>query len=290
MRAHLEKLVHAGKPVTSFSTSERTAPTFPFYWHYHPEYELTLIVRGSGQRLVGDGIADYKPGDLVLLGPNLPHSWRSAPFQTAPGRQNRAVVVHFRDRFLGEPFFALPEMRKVARLLKRSGHGLAFSNARDSKAEGRRLRLLPRIAPAQRLVTLLWILMDLADIVGAERLSSGRFVPICRVEEQCRIDKICGYVEANFDKEIDFRGLAHGIGMHQSSMCRYFKRATGRTLTKYLNELRIAAASELLLSTDLNVLEVALRVGFDNYAYFCRLFKRMKGCTPRFLRNEFCRT
>jgi len=266
------------------------APAFPFYWHYHPEYELTLIVSGSGQRLVGDGIADYKPGDLVLLGPNLPHSWRSTPFQFPAGQQNRAVVVHFRSDFLGEPFLALPEMRKVARLLKRAGHGLAFNGTSGSQGVSRRLRTLPRIAPGQRLLTLLGILTDLADIVGAERLSCGRVVPICRVEEQRRIDEICTYLDANFEREIDFRRLADEIGMHQSSMCRFFKRATGRTLTKYVNEMRIGAASELLISTDCNVLEIAFRVGFENYAYFSRLFKRAKGCTPRFLRTEYCRS
>jgi AraC-like DNA-binding protein len=138
-------------------------------------------------------------------------------------------------------------------------------------------------------MTLLGVLFNLADISGAQRLSSGRVVPIGPVDEQRRIGKICSSLEAHFDEPINFRRLADEIGMHQSSMCRFFKRATGRTLTTYVNELRIGAASELLLNTDSNALEIALRVGFDNYAYFCRRFKKMKGCTPGSLRKEFSR-
>ena len=67
MKAHFEKVPFAD---SGFHAFERVDSEFPFYWHYHPEFELTLIVDSYGQRLVGDSIADYRPGDLVLLGPN----------------------------------------------------------------------------------------------------------------------------------------------------------------------------------------------------------------------------
>ena len=76
IRPYFEKVRSASSSVVAFV---RNDSHFPFYWHYHPEFELTLIINSRGQRLVGDGIADYGPGDLVLLGPNVPHSWRSGP-------------------------------------------------------------------------------------------------------------------------------------------------------------------------------------------------------------------
>ena len=123
MKPYFEK-ISAGP--SSFTAFQRSDPEFPFYWHYHPEFELTLIVDSHGQRLVGDGIADYGPGDLVLLGPNVPHSWRSGPVKSVTGEVHRAVVVQFREDFLGPRFFELQEMEGVARLLRNASNGLAF--------------------------------------------------------------------------------------------------------------------------------------------------------------------
>lgn len=283
MRAHFEKL--PGK--SPFSAFERVARGFPFFWHYHPEYELTLIVSSQGQRLVGDGIADYGSGDLVLLGPNLPHSWRSRPFPGTSKKSHRAVVVHFRQDFLGERFFALQEMSQVLRLLHRASYGLAFGHTNMGRDAARRLANLPSLPSARRILGLLEILLDLAQEPGAQRLSTIRLRPICRVEDQERIEKICNYLEAHFDQSTNFSQLARQIYTDQSSLCRFFKRATGRTMTTYINELRLGAASDLLMNTDMSVLDIAFRVGFENYSYFCRRFKQMKGCSPRMLRKQF---
>ena len=98
MQPQLEKI---RKPHNaSFRAFVRQERQFPFAWHYHPEFELTLITSGRGRRFVGDHIADFREGDLVLLGPLLPHTWRSGP--SSPGsKQRRAIVIQFLDTFLG---------------------------------------------------------------------------------------------------------------------------------------------------------------------------------------------
>jgi AraC-like DNA-binding protein len=284
MRAHFEKLT-AG--TARFSAFTRVAPQFPFFWHYHSEYELTLIISSRGQRLVGDGIGDYESGDLVLLGPNLPHSWRSQPFSSGRRKLHRAVVVHFRDDFLGERFFALPEMAQAARMLKDAEYGLGFGHTETGRNVARKLSELPSLPPERRLLALPEILLDLAGESQAQRLSGIRLRPISRGEDQRRIDIICAHLERHSEEKINFPQLAKNICMDQTSLCRFFKRATGRTMTNYVNELRLGLASELLTNTDLSILEIALRVGFENYSHFCRQFRRIKGCTPRALRKQF---
>src|SRR5882724_9751483 len=135
MRARFEKLAHGR---ASFLTFERRDWECPFHWHFHPEFELTLILDSSGQRLVGNSIADYGPGDLVLLGPNLPHSWRSGPVKCRTRKIHRAIVTQFRGDFLGERFLSLEEVRPVARLLKRSAAGLEFGHTRTGQAAARK--------------------------------------------------------------------------------------------------------------------------------------------------------
>jgi AraC-like DNA-binding protein len=272
---------------SSFRAFERSDPEFPFYWHYHPEYELTLILESQGQRLVGDGIADYGPGDLVLIGPNVPHSWRSGPVRSSADEAHRAVVVQFRHDFLGEHFFELKEMERVAHLLRRSSCGLAFGHTEMGRKVSKYLATLPHLSPAKRLVILLSVLSDLAMEGEARVLSTLKVKPICRVADQQRIDAICLYLNENFAEEIDFAKLSARFHMDQASLCRFFKRAAGRTMTAYVNELRVGAAAQLLIDTDESILEIGFRVGFGNYSNFNRQFKRIKGYGPRTLRRQF---
>jgi AraC-like DNA-binding protein len=284
MKPYFEK-ISAGP--SSFTAFQRSDPEFPFYWHYHPEFELTLIVDSHGQRLVGDGIADYGPGDLVLLGPNVPHSWRSGPVKSVTGEVHRAVVVQFREDFLGPRFFELQEMEGVARLLRNASNGLAFGYTPAGAKVANYLEALPSAPPSKRLVLLLTALVDLAGESKAQVLSSLRVRPICRLADQQRIDAICVYLNEHFEEEIDFARLSDRFHMDQASLCRFFKRATGRTMTAYLNELRVGAAAQLLINTDESVLDIAFRVGFGNYSNFNRQFKRIKGFGPRTLRRQF---
>ena len=92
MKPILEKVtVPAGASWTLF---HRRLPSFPFEWHYHPEYELTFTLNSLGQRYIGDHIASYGDGDLALVGPNLPHTWQSArPID--PARPHTAIVMWF---------------------------------------------------------------------------------------------------------------------------------------------------------------------------------------------------
>lgn len=271
---------------SSFAAFVRSDPVFPYDWHYHPEYELTLIIESRGQRLVGDGIADYGPGDLVLLGPNVAHSWRSGPTKSDTG-SHTAVVIQFRHNFLGEHFFELKEMESVARLLERSSNGLAFGHTQTGRKVTNYLAELPSMPPAKRLPLLLSALVDLAGESNAEVLSTLKVKSTYRGADQQRIDSICLYLNEHFGDEIDFSKLAHRFHMDQASLCRFFKRATGRTMTVYLNELRVGAAAQLLIDTDRSVLEIGFQVGFGNYSNFNRQFKRIKGYGPRTLRYQF---
>lgn len=284
MKAHFEKVTPGG---TSFLAFERADPEFPFHWHYHPEFELTLILDSYGQRLVGDSIADYGPGDLVLLGPNLPHSWRSGPIRPGGSAIHRAVVVQFCPNFLGEQFFALAEMESVARLFKHSACGLAFGDTEAGRDTARRLANFLSLTPARRVITLVSVLLDLAAELHPQILSMNRILPMCRVEDQHRIDAICVHLNSHFEEEINFARLSQQIHMDQTALCRFFKRATGRTMTAYVNELRVSAAAQLLTDTDLSVLDIGFQVGFGNYSNFNRQFKRIKGYTPRALRERF---
>lgn len=284
MRAHFEKV---GTGSASLLAFERVAPEFPFHWHYHPEFELTFIVNSHGQRLIGDGIADYGPGDLVLIGSNLPHSWRSGPVRFSRKENHRAIVIQFREDFLGKQFFQLDEMEPIVRLLKRSASGLAFGHTSCAQVVTQKMMDFTGLQPSRRIVQLLDILLDLAGEAKGKVLSTDRVMPMRRVEDQQRIEMICACLNESFEDHVDYAKIARRVQMDQSSLCRFFKQATGRTMTGYVNEIRVGAATQLLTGSDMSILDICFKVGFGNYSNFNRQFKRVKGYGPRTLRQQF---
>ena len=94
-------------------------------WHYHPEYELVLIVKGTGKRMVGDNIDRFEEGDLLLLGPNLPHEWLCDDeyFNQEEGFKGEGVVIQFEEKFLGATFFEMYENRGLKKIMADSVQG-----------------------------------------------------------------------------------------------------------------------------------------------------------------------
>ncbi|MEM1107845.1 MAG: AraC family transcriptional regulator [Planctomycetota bacterium] len=264
---------------SAFAVRRFVQREWPFVWHLHPEHELTLILRGQGRRHVGDSIEDFGPGDLVLLGSNLPHTWQA-------GRRDdcwlESVVIQFRDDAAGAGFFDLPEMEAIRGLLDRAQRGLKFSASGDVAEQ---LRGLPDQPPARRLIGLLDCLDRLAQAPN-DALSSKPAKAKLSSKDRGRIDEVCAFIEDRQTEALSLDEVAEVAHLSRTAFCRFFQRVMGRTFTEYLHELRISHACRLLAETDLPVAEVAFRVGFGNLAYFNRVFKRARGTTPSALRQR----
>lgn len=287
-RANFEKVT---KPDDySFQCYRRIEPSYPFEWHYHPEMELTLIEEDYGQRVVGDHQEEYGPGDLVLLGPNLPHTWASGTTSTSGdgvARMARAVVVQFDAAFAGPNLLQAPEMRSAREMFSASARGLRFEADKNRQAV-KRLSELPDAQGPNRLLGLLEILAMLAGTWHeAELLAGPAFTANRNLAAQQRVDRICQFIQEHLSDSISQAELARQLGMNTSAFSRFFKHATGRTVVEYINEVRISQACRLLLETDDSVLEVCLRSGFGNLSNFNRRFRRLKGLTPSGFRNQF---
>src|SRR5262245_12525190 len=170
MKAQFEKVPQVNKP---FYIKKRVDPKFEFLWHFHPEYELTLILKSQGRRCVGDNIGNYGAGDLVLLGPNLPHSWCSEAGYGGPAFEE-ALVLQFAETFFDPGFLAEPEMTHVKRLLERAAQGILFIGQTGETASRRLLELF-NLKGLPQLAYFLLILDDLGQSVEYQTLSSPGF-------------------------------------------------------------------------------------------------------------------
>lgn len=257
------------------------AGVFPFLWHFHPEVELTLIVRGRAMKFVGDAIERSVDGDLVLLGANLPHTWAS----DKGCNDCSSIVIQFLPNFWGERFNALPEMRQVMHLLDRARYGLVFTGrARDEVAD-----LMHQAADAQP-VDQLWLLIRmlarLSRVTDARPLSRSDATRHGQLNVSRRMRRVLDRLHADIVELPSQRELAADIGMSPQAFSRFFRRQVGKPFVQYVNEWRVGLACRNLLETDDSITDVALGSGFDNLSNFNRQFKRIVGVTPSEYRSR----
>ena len=255
-------------------------------WHFHPEVQLTLVLKSSGYRIVGDNIAPLLPGDLVLVGASLPHVWHQ---DESPRKKNdavHAIVVRFREDFLGDHFLQSPEMGAARRLFQRSARGLCVTGAtRDRTAA-----LLRDLAGEQglgRLLKLLEIVKVLAESKHLQPIASANFSPELRDSDTPRMQRVMRYIHDRLDQVIEREDVARCAALSEGAFSRFFKTRTGKTLPQYINELRIGNACTRLRDAGAKVADIALECGFENLANFNRQFRAITGMSPREYRSAF---
>ena len=264
----------------------RQEKQFPFEWHYHPEFELTLITAGRGRRFVGDHIADFREGDLVLLGPLLPHTWRSGP--SPSGRKRRAIVVQFLENFIGTAINECKELSRIQQLLARARHGLHFRGRHRTVAAGQ-LEKMVRMRPTQKLAEILNVLDGLSLAKGAQSLASEAYAIPRQRSTSPRIAPILETIHQEFQRPLRQNDLARSAGLSRASFNRNFRQATGTTLIDYVNDLRIGHACRMLAESSKPITEICFESGFTNLSNFNRCFLRRRGMPPSRFRSQFRR-
>lgn len=261
----------------------RLDDAIPFQWHHHPEYELTLTLNSRGQRFVGDAIGDFGDGDLVLVGPNLPHTWASRD-RIDPAAPHRALVMWFHPDWAAPLVGLLAELRPVGDLLDRARRGLQFSPEAAEMVRPLIEAIFERPA-ADRLSGLLDVLRQLAT-APATPLSSPRLVQ-APSGSRTRIDRVLDHIHVHYAEGISIPDLAEIAALSPSGLHRLFRRHTHQTITDYVMRLRIGEACALLSGTSRPIAHIAEEVGYDSLANFNRQFKALKAMTPRRYRARF---
>lgn len=271
----------------SLKVSHNRYKNFLRVWHFHPEFELVAIVQSSGMRFVGDNIERFNPGDVVLLGKNVPHMWLNDDSYLEEDSMllAEAIAVHFEKDFLGKCFLEMPEMQPLSNLLDLAKRGIRFLNVEESLVK--EFRTLPNLDPTAQVVRIIDILSQLARHKDYRLLASSTFVNSFHKTENRRLDRIYEYVFENFNKPISSSNVAEIIGMNKSAFSRFFKKTHRKPFTKYLNEIRIGYACKLLLENRESITSIAYLSGFNNVSNFNRQFKIIKGKTPSLYIDDY---
>ena len=279
MKPHFHKVpTHAQEAYSIRHDVTRIASSI---WHYHPELELHYVIRGEGVRIIGDSIANFSAGDLILLGANLPHTWRcnESYFNEDPDSNFEAIVVHFLPDWLGRDFLHLMEAHAIPKFYERARRGLSFTAETRDKVKDLMVTALAT-THVDRLLALLSILNILAESKQVETIALAHAFYQSSEQETVRLNTVCSYTLANYTTEITLDEIATIANLSVTSFCRYFKMMTHKTYFDFLIEVRISHACRALVEDQLPIEVIYQDCGFNNSSNFYRHFKNVKGVSP----------
>lgn len=265
----------------SYSKYVENANNKAHLWHYHPEIEMVFVNGGSGKRQIGSHISYYTEGDLILIGSNLPHCGFT---DTNTGNKNE-TVIQMKPEFLGQDFLRLPENKSILELFEKAKGGIAYGEETKAKVGGR-IEQMEKQEPFERLLNLLSVFKELEKAKDFKILNASGFTMEMQVQDNDRINMIFNYVKDHFLEEISLDDISERASMTVPSFCRYFKKITKKTFTRFVNEYRIVHASKLLAEKPISIALVSYESGFHNFSHFNKLFKEFTGKSALQYRKE----
>lgn len=286
MKVHFEK-VTMREPLL---VKEVKSKVFTAPFHFHPEIELCLIVKGSGKRFVGDSIEDFQRGDLVLLGENLPHFWSDGNKPSTDGEINaHAIVVQFNTLFLGENFLDLSGAKHIETLIKNSSHrGICITGKTKDIVTDKIFTMQQKQTNTfGRVLALLDILDILATSPNYYFLASPGFKSYFNPDDCQKVNKIYDYVYKNINNPLDIAKVAELVNMSVSAFCHFFKKRTQKTFTQFVNETRIGKARRLLIESDRSISEIGFECGYNSISNFNKQFDSLTGIAPKNFRKSY---
>ncbi|TLV00118.1 AraC family transcriptional regulator [Dyadobacter luticola] len=275
MKPHFHKVPTSTR--TSFSIRHDKDSGFGTVWHYHPELELHYLIKGKGVRFIGDNISNFSDGELILMGENLPHTWRVE--EGVSNTSVEVIIIHFLPNCLGSDLLQLPEAYQIPKLYEKARRGLLIKGEAKEKI----VQLMYSAVNAQnldRLIALLSILKILAEAADYETIASAHAFYKSNDTETARLNKIYSYTLSNFRNDITLQDVAAIANLGITSFCRYFKLMTKKTYNDFLVEIRISQACRLLIEDKLATEVICFECGFNNVSNFYRHFKKVTDMTP----------
>jgi AraC-like DNA-binding protein len=249
--------------------------------HQHPEIQIMLIQQGEGTLIAGDYVGRFGPGDLYVIGSGQPHVFRNDRnyFEAKSKLNVRAVSLYFNEKYWGDPFWQLDEMKMVRKFSARASRGLQWIGKSKLEISQDILRL-KKVHGVEKLILFLSLLMKFCDPKSTRPLAVTPAGNGFNPEEGKRMNAILSFTFRESHRKIYLREVAAMASLSAEAFCRYFKMHTQKTFTTFLNEVRVSNACQMLLKKDTPIQDVCYRSGFNNVSNFNRMFKRVIGKSP----------
>lgn len=252
--------------------------------HQHAEVQVSYLKEGYGKLLVNDNVLSYRPGDIYIIGSEVPHLFRSEP----RGEEVSHMISFFlTEDGLGRDFFRKKELEVVRPFWDRSRRGMVIRSQDHDLDE--HFLALPGHSAFDQFLGVLGLLKELSTCKG-EVLNSFRYERGITDADGERLQVVFDQVVRNFRDPISLDNIASKVHMTPNAFCRYFKTRTDKTFFEYLIAVRVEHACEMLTTNkEVAIANVAYACGFRTLSHFNRKFREITGVTPKLYRSKFIR-
>ncbi len=271
----------------TFMIKELNVPYFTNTHHFHKDYEIVFVKKSSGKRIVGDHVDNFNDGDLVFVGPDLPHAWfnDSAYYEDREDLPAQSVVIYLKRTWLERSVLPLPQTGKLKNMLENARRGIRFYGE-TARQVSKLLSGIYRAEGFRQVADLFTVLFLMSDTKECELLAGINYLNTHSENETARLNRVYEYVMRNFPGQIRLEQAADIANMSPNAFCRYFRKQTQKNFSQFVNEIRIGHACRLLAKKDRSVTEVCYESGYQSVTNFNKFFRRIMGKSPVEYRKE----
>ncbi len=274
-------------PEKIFFIREVNQHYFSSEFHFHEECQLAYIIKGSGKRIIGDSVEHFDENELIFIGSNIPHVWYNTDKKYEKSKKILSVSLSL---FISPSKFlihlsSLGDIERIEKLFQRAQRGMVITGRSKAKL----ISLLKKAADehgTERIITLLRIIHLLSVSQEYSLLTTGNYINTFQNRDNERMNNVYEFLIKNFKHEVSLAEVAGIAAMNPNAFCRFFKSRTQKSLTQFINEIRIGHACKLLSNKDAGIAQIAYDCGFNNVSNFNRAFKIVKKLSPREYRKE----
>lgn len=269
----------------SIYTKEIKSDKLSDQFHFHNAYEIALIIEGNGRRIVGDHVDNFSNGDLIILGPDIAHaSYSDKKYHIIESSTKvHAIVVYFQPDWITDYHMNSLDFAPLRKLLNQLKRGIKIEGKTHDVVKNLLLKL-HNTDGLKSFTILFQILHEVSSSKEYSCLASTRYSNTYNENDIRRIDDVYKFVMENFTEVISLDDVASIAFMTPSSFCKYFKNKTNKTFTHFVNEIRINYACELLMNRNLDISQISIQCGFNNFTSFNKNFKQFTKTTPSLYR------
>lgn len=253
-------------------------------WHWHSEFEIVTVSEGQAICHIEKEIVILKPGESIFINSGILHSFGSDSYAVMPN-------IVFTPDFIA-PASSLIFRKYVAPVEQSSLMYVVFR--REEKEKEQICQQIDSLCTSlsvearnelyiHNMLSQIWQI--LVEQIKPE-LENKKPLPQ-NDSSWVSVPIMLQYIQTNYNSDISLQDIAEAGNVSKNTALRYFKQKIGISPVNYLIQYRISAACKLLKETSDKITHIAACVGYSNTGYFCRLFKKMTGVSPKEYRDSF---